>query len=82
MTLGRAFSSMLLASLLATFLPVHGADFAGPPARAVDPAKAKAQEENRQRLIAKLRSEAPKVDETPTSKNPLDAPIFHRYDRR
>ena len=82
MPFGRASSSMLLASLLAALAPAHGADFAGPPPRVVDPAKAKAQEENRQRLIAKLRNEAPKVDDTPASKNPLDAPIFHRYDRR
>jgi hypothetical protein len=46
-----------------------------------DPVKAKAQEAERQRLIAKLRSEAPKVDDAPPPAHPLAAPIFHRYDR-
>jgi hypothetical protein len=77
------FLSMLLASLaLATAMPAHGADLAGPRARVVDPARAKAQDADRQRLIAKLRGDAPKVDDAVVPKNPLDAPIFHRYDRR
>ncbi len=83
MSIDRAFLSMLVASLLlATVIPAHGADSAGPRPRVVDPARAKAQEADRQRLIAKLHGDAPKVVEAPAPKNPLDAPIFHRYDRR
>jgi hypothetical protein len=53
-----------------------------PRARAsADPAKARAQEAERQRLVAKLRADAPKVDDLPPA-HPLAAPIFHRYERR
>ncbi len=81
MTFVRA-SSLLMASLLVTALPARAADLPAPKARVVDPAKAKAQEADRQRLVEKLRGDAPKLDDAPTPKNPLDAPIFHRYDRR
>jgi hypothetical protein len=47
-----------------------------------DPAKAKAQEAERQRLIAKLRAEVPKIDDAPPPSHALAAPIFHRYERR
>jgi hypothetical protein len=61
---------------------VHAGDAILPPtSRAVDPAKAKAQEMEKQRLLAKLHAEAPKLVETRVATNPLDAPIFHRYDR-
>jgi hypothetical protein len=74
---------MLLASLLfASAVPSRGADLQGPRPRVVDPARAKAQEGDRQRLLAKLRGDAPKVEDEPVPKNPLDAPIFHRHDRR
>jgi hypothetical protein len=44
-------------------------------------ARLKARELEKQRLIAKLRAEVPKVQEAPAGVNPLNAPIFHRYDR-
>ena len=50
-------------------------------ARVVDPVKAKAQELEKQRLLAKLHADAPKLVDARDGKNPLDAPIFHRYDR-
>ena len=64
--------------------PVHAADaLRAPlaPARIVDPVRAKAQELEKQRLLAKLHADAPKVVEAHNGTNPLDAPIFHRYDR-
>ncbi|HEY2559377.1 MAG TPA: hypothetical protein VGI48_06690 [Caldimonas sp.] len=50
------------------------------PARNVDTAKAR-HEAERQRLIAKLRDEAPKTHEKQTKGTVLDLPIFHRNDR-
>lgn len=50
--------------------------------RTVDPAQAKAQEAERQRLIAKLRGDVPKEQEPVAKTNPLELPIFHRFDRR
>ncbi len=53
-----------------------------PPMSApVDPAKAKSKELEKQRLIAKLQAEAPKLVDSRSASNPLEAPIFHRYDR-
>jgi hypothetical protein len=60
--------------------PAHGADKEAPE-RVVDLSKIKARELEKQRLIAKLHSEVPKMQETPSGANPLSAPIFHRYDR-
>ena len=82
MSIDRALSMLLTSLMLAVVIPAHGADFAGPRPRVVDPARAKAQEADRQRLVAKLHGDAPKIEEPPAPKNPLDAPIFHRYDRR
>jgi hypothetical protein len=65
----------------ALLAPAHGADMEAPQARGVDTAKLKARELEKQRLIAKLHAEVPKVQETPAGTNPLSAPIFHRYDR-
>jgi hypothetical protein len=60
----------------------HAADALSSPApHVVDPAKAKAKELEKQRLIAKLHAEVPKVVDLRSGTNPLDAPIFHRYDR-
>jgi hypothetical protein len=60
----------------------HAADVLhAPTAPVVDPARAKAKELEKQRLIAKLHADAPKVVELRSGANPLDAPIFHRYDR-
>ena len=74
--------SLLLSLAVAVTLPVRAGDDSPPRQRvSADPVKAKAQETERQRLIAKLRTEAPKLDDAPPS-HPLAAPIFHRYDRR
>jgi hypothetical protein len=70
--------SVLLGAPLA---PAHAADRDAPPPRVADDAKLKAREIEKQRLIAKLRAEVPKVPEAPGGVNPLSAPIFHRYDR-
>ena len=64
--------------------PARAGDVPKAPAaagRVVDPSKAKAQELEKQRLLAKLHADAPKVVEANSGANPLDAPIFHRYDR-
>ncbi len=64
--------------------PAQAADALRAPtaaARVVDPVKAKAQELEKQRLLARLHADAPKVVEAHNGANPLDAPIFHRYDR-
>jgi hypothetical protein len=75
--------SLLISLFVAVALPARGEDDIPPRPRAgADPAKAKAQEAERQRLVAKLRAEAPKVDDQPLSpSHALAAPIFHRYDR-
>jgi hypothetical protein len=66
----------------ALLAPAHGADKEdAPQPRVVDAARLKAREIEKQRLIAKLHSEVPKVQEAPVGVNPLSAPIFHRYDR-
>jgi hypothetical protein len=77
----RASTLVLLALIGASALPARAADAPAPKARVVDPAKAKAQELEKQRLIAKLHADAPKVVDLHSGANPLDAPIFHRYDR-
>jgi hypothetical protein len=82
MTFERALALLLASLLLATTLPAQSADFEGKRPRVVDPARAKAQDADRQRLLAKLRGDAPKLDDVPTPKDALAAPIFHRYDRR
>ncbi|MEO8312297.1 MAG: hypothetical protein ABI520_14085 [Caldimonas sp.] len=82
MSIDRVLSMLLTSLALAAVVSAHGADLSGPRPRVVDPARAKAQEADRQRLVAKLHGDAPKVEEPPAPRNPLDAPIFHRYDRR
>ncbi len=52
-----------------------------PTPTTVDPAKVKAKELERLRLIARLHADAPKLVDLHSGANPLDAPIFHRYDR-
>jgi hypothetical protein len=67
----------LLAGLVcAAVFPAQAGDLTPAVPRVVDPAKAKAQEAEKQRLIAKLRGDA-KVEEAPP-KSPLDLPIFRR----
>jgi hypothetical protein len=79
----RALPSLLISVLVATALPARGENDAPPRPRAtVNPAKAKAQEAERQRLVAKLQAEAPKVDDLPPPSHALSAPIFHRNERR
>jgi hypothetical protein len=51
-----------------------------PPARGAEATKAR-HEADRQRLIAKLRDDAPKTHEKPNKGAVLDLPIFHRNDR-
>jgi hypothetical protein len=65
----------------ALLAPAHGADREALQPRVVDAARIKARELEKQRLIAKLHAEVPKVQEAPAGVNPLSAPIFHRYDR-
>jgi len=79
----RLLPSLLMSLVLAGALPAR-ADNDVPPRQRVgaDPAKAKAQEAERQRLVAKLRADAPKVDDVAPPAHSLAAPIFHRYDRR
>jgi hypothetical protein len=75
--------SLLIGLLVAMALPARGENDAPPRLRpGVNPAKAKAQEAERQRLVAKLREEAPKVADVPPQSHALSAPIFHRYERR
>jgi len=61
--------------------PAHAGDKDPPAPGVVDSAKIKARELDKQRLIAKLHAEVPKVHDAPAGVNPLSAPIFHRYDR-
>lgn len=82
MTFRRALALLLASLMLATAFAARSADLNGPRARVVDPARAKAQDADRLRLLAKLRGDAPKLEDAPMPRNPLDAPIFHRYDRR
>ena len=78
-----ALPSLLIGLVVLAALPAHADNDVAPrPRTSADPAKAKAQEVERQRLIAKLRAEAPKVDDAPLASHPLAVPIFHRYDRR
>jgi hypothetical protein len=78
-----ALPSLLMGLLLVAALPAHGDNDAPPRSRpGADTPRAKAQEAERERLVAKLRAEAPKVDDLPPPSHPLAAPIFHRYERR
>jgi hypothetical protein len=81
-TSSRVLFLLLLGAALLQTLPCRAAELVGNRPRVVDPARAKAQDADRQRLLAKLRGDAPKIEEAPAPTNPLDAPIFHRYDRR
>ena len=82
MSFRRALPSLLMSLAVAAALPARADNDAAPRQRVgADPAKAKAQEAERQRLIAKLRAEAPKVDDVPPPQHALAAPIFHRHDR-
>ena len=82
MNFQRTLSLLLVSLPLASVLPAHGAeDSPTKHPRVVDPARAKAQEADRQRLLAKLRGDAPRNDDLAAPRSPLDLPIFRRYDR-
>lgn len=82
MTYRSLLSCVLAALALGVASHGHAADEPLPrPRFSVDAARAKAQEAERQRLLAKLRNETPKVEEAPPPAYPLAAPIFHRHDR-
>ena len=79
----RTVLRLLMAGLVLTSpWPSLAADLVGTRPRVVDPVKAKAREAERQRLVAKLHGEAPKEADPPAMRNALEAPIFHRHDRR
>jgi hypothetical protein len=61
--------------------PASAGDNDAPLPRVVDSAKIKARELDKQRLIAKLHAEVPKVQEAPAEGDALSAPLFRRYDR-
>ena len=61
--------------------PANAGDNDAPQPRVVDSARIKARELDKQRLIAKLNAEVPKVQEAPAEGDALSAPIFRRYDR-
>jgi hypothetical protein len=76
----------LLATIVCAASPVARAGDPPPtpptpaPGRSQEATKAR-HEAERQRLIAKLRDEAPKTHEKATKGSVLDLPIFHRNDR-
>jgi hypothetical protein len=74
---------LLLAGLVSAGAPssrAADAPAASAPARSSEATKTR-QEADRQRLVAKLRSDAPKVSEKQAAASPLDLPIFRRHDR-
>jgi len=82
----RALPCLVAALVSIAAVAVRAADSAAAPAsaptsgRSAEATKAR-QEADRQRLIAKLRNEAPSERETPARTSPLALPIFHRHDR-
>ena len=79
----RLLPSLLITLFATAALPAQSAEEPAPRQRVgADPAKAKAQEAERQRLVAKLHAEVPKVNDAPPPSQALAAPIFHRYERR
>jgi hypothetical protein len=85
MTTSRILPRLLAGLVCAAFCSARAGD---PPAAAPAPAltrnadatKAR-QDADRQRLIAKLRDEAPKTHDKPSKASVLELPIFHRHDR-
>jgi hypothetical protein len=84
MTKSRALPWLAAALVCAAAVPfpAHSGDNgpAAPQMRTLDATKAR-QDADRQRLLAKLRSDAPKAREAPAKASPLDLPIFRRHDR-
>jgi hypothetical protein len=73
---------VVLALLLSgALVQAHAGDKDAPQPPVVDTARIKARELDKQRLIAKLHAEVPKLHDAPAGVNPLREPIFHRYDR-
>ena len=82
--MARRYATTLLVLVLvgAIAAPAWAGDEPLPPkSRVVDPVRAKAQELEKQRLLAKLHADAPKLVDLRSGTNPLEAPIFHRHDR-
>lgn len=82
MTIPRTLSSLIAAAAtLASTASLAGeppaAAASAPPARSAEATKAR-QEADRQRLIAKLRADAPKTTEKQRG-SVLDLPIFNRH---
>ena len=80
MTSSRMLPWLLAGLVCAAVSPAHAGDLTPAVPRVVDPAKAKAQQAERERLVAKLRGETPKVEDAP-ERSPLDLPIFRRHDK-
>ena len=81
MTILRTLACLMAAVVAAASPPVLAGETPAPAASA--PAvltKAARQEADRQRLIAKLRAEAPKTTDKPRG-TVVDLPIFNRYSR-
>lgn len=86
MAISRTLLCLVVAFASTAAVPARAADSAATPASAAPPggspeAAKLRREAERQRLIAKLRDEAPSVRETPAKASPLELPIFHRHDR-
>ena len=86
MALSRALSCLVVAFAATSAVSVHAGDRVAPAASAPLPGSSSEsaklrREAERQRLIAKLRDEAPSLRETPAKASPLELPIFHRHDR-
>ena len=77
----RGILAVLVLLFGSALVPAHAGDKDAPQPPVVDTAKIKSRELDKQRLIAKLHAEVPKVHEAPAGINPLREPIFHRYDR-
>ena len=86
MTIPRMLPSLVAAVAAATSLASFAGEPAAPAAASAPPAARSAeatkarQEADRQRLVAKLRAEAPKTTEKPKG-TVLDLPIFNRNNR-
>ena len=86
MTILRMLPSLAAALAVAASSSVRAGDVAAPAASAPPAARSAEatkvrQEADRQRLVAKLRADAPKTNDKPKG-TVLDLPIFNRYNSR
>ena len=92
MTTLRMLPWLLAGLVCAAALPARAGDAAPAPTQATASSPVRSseatkeatktrQEADRQRLVAKLRGEAPKVQDRPTQTSVLDLPIFSRHDK-